>query len=308
MCSACDNSLIFFAFECSLNWKREIIIPMYPSLFFSRYGSGARGGGVSSYLLALADLPDPGCDQPHSWVSFSSVGTGTTFEERAKINDHLKPHLIPGNARPPACYRITGNEKPDVWVTDPAKSIVLSVFADLRLVQSEIYAMKYTMRFPRLQMVRWDKDAATANTVQDIEHIVQQKKGMLEEEGGDGTGRGIGQGGKRTRAAGGAGGRAKRPKVGAVARHLQPTDVAGVEKESAALAGSMVLVCSEREREGMNKAELERLVVKLGGECTQNYFKRSDGGEILVVAGERCCFFSFFLPVSPPFFLALYCF
>lgn len=53
-------------------------------------------------------------------------------EERKQISDKLKPLFLEANTkRPnnPKCYRVTGHakERPDVWISDPFKSIVLEV-------------------------------------------------------------------------------------------------------------------------------------------------------------------------------------
>jgi DNA ligase-4 len=62
--------------------------------------------------------------------AFLRVGTGVSDEERRAITEKLRPYFIPADPkRPnnPSCYRVTGTskERPDVWVSDPFKSIVL---------------------------------------------------------------------------------------------------------------------------------------------------------------------------------------
>ena len=53
-------------------------------------------------------------------------------EERKQISDKLKPLFLEASVkRPnnPKCYKVTGHakERPDVWIADPFKSIVLEV-------------------------------------------------------------------------------------------------------------------------------------------------------------------------------------
>lgn len=51
--------------------------------------------------------------------------------------------------------RVTGREKPDFWVTDPTRSIVVEVTSDIRTIASNIYATDHSLRFPRIKRVRW---------------------------------------------------------------------------------------------------------------------------------------------------------
>lgn len=51
--------------------------------------------------------------------------------------------------------RVSGREKPDLWVADPFKSLVLQLLADMRLIASNDYATEQSVRFPRVDCVRW---------------------------------------------------------------------------------------------------------------------------------------------------------
>lgn len=51
--------------------------------------------------------------------------------------------------------RVTGREKPDVWVIDPLKSGVLEIQADLRTIISRTYKTQHSLRFPRIVGHRW---------------------------------------------------------------------------------------------------------------------------------------------------------
>ena len=56
------------------------------------------------------------------------VGTGLTDAERQTVNEKLKPYMLPATKNNvPAAYRITGTkkERPDFWISDYTKSIVL---------------------------------------------------------------------------------------------------------------------------------------------------------------------------------------
>lgn len=49
-----------------------------------------------------------------------------------------------------------GASMPDIWI-DPKKSITFEVKAS-ELSQTNSFATKYTLRFPRIVSVRWDKN------------------------------------------------------------------------------------------------------------------------------------------------------
>jgi len=51
--------------------------------------------------------------------------------------------------------RVTGREKPDFWVSDPTRSIVVEVTSDIRTIASNVYAADHSLRFPRIKRVRY---------------------------------------------------------------------------------------------------------------------------------------------------------
>ncbi len=80
--------------------------------------------GIGTDMCHCRVLPsDRGCHR---------VGTGVSDEERKQISDKLKPLFLEANvkrANNPKCYKVTGHnkERPDVWISDPFKSVVLEV-------------------------------------------------------------------------------------------------------------------------------------------------------------------------------------
>lgn len=55
---------------------------------------------------------------------------------------------------PCVAVRVTGREKPDFWVTDPMRSIVVEVTSDIRTIASSVYAADHSLRFPRIKRIR----------------------------------------------------------------------------------------------------------------------------------------------------------
>ncbi|KAK9931445.1 hypothetical protein M0R45_018720 [Rubus argutus] len=125
------------------------------------YGSGRRGGEVAQFLVGLAERPVANT-YPRRFVSFCRVGTGLSDEELNAVATKLKPYLrkydYPKKA-PPSFYEVTNNskERPDVWVESPEKSIILSITSDIRTIRSEVFAAPYSLRFPRIDRIRYDK-------------------------------------------------------------------------------------------------------------------------------------------------------
>ncbi|KAL6185323.1 hypothetical protein ACLB2K_041457 [Fragaria x ananassa] len=132
------------------------------------YGSGRRGREgrlsflqVAQFLVGLAERPVAN-SYPRRFVSFCRVGTGLTDEELDVVATKLKPYLrkydYPKKA-PPSFYEVTNHskERPDVWVESPEKSIILSITSDIRTIRSEVFAAPYSLRFPRIDRIRYDK-------------------------------------------------------------------------------------------------------------------------------------------------------
>ena len=77
----------------------------------------------------------------------------------AQINEHLRPHCNIMNADDVTPFSkgeiIWGRQKPHVWI-NPEKSLNLEVRAS-ELGKSGDYSLEYTLRFPRITAIRFDK-------------------------------------------------------------------------------------------------------------------------------------------------------
>ncbi|PRW39278.1 dynamin-related GTPase isoform A [Chlorella sorokiniana] len=228
-------------------------------------GEGARSGMYTQYLLALVDSEHPG-----EFVSFCRVGSGLNQEERKMVDEQLRPIARDASKYPPpACYRLIGREKPEVWISDPTRSIVLQVRADLRTIRSSQFASGYSLRFPRIERIRDDKTASMCNSTADLQAMVEQQVHKQSEEdlfeegapGSDKPKRYKRRAGRRD-----AERAAKKQKKGhqAVASR-QLADVSHVEVESDLLAGAKIWFANTK---GYNAAELQALVKRLGGKTS----------------------------------------
>ncbi|KAL9270517.1 DNA ligase 4-like protein [Drosera capensis] len=124
------------------------------------YGSGRFGGEVAQFLMGLAESSPPN-SYPRRFISFCRVGTGLSDEERDELVTKLKPYFRKSDSKKgvPSFYQVTNNskERPDVWIESPEKSIILSITSDIRTIRTEVFAAPYSLRFPRIDRVRYDK-------------------------------------------------------------------------------------------------------------------------------------------------------
>ena len=70
----------------------------------------------------------------HMWNVPCRVGTGLSDAEREQVEKRLRPFMIDakftkGKSNAPSCYKVTNKpkERPDVWITDPMRSLVVEV-------------------------------------------------------------------------------------------------------------------------------------------------------------------------------------
>jgi DNA ligase-4 len=118
-------------------------------------------------------------------MSFVRVGSGLSFKSKdeqsfAALAKRLEPHWKDYDPQhPPALLQLRGGskERPDKWI-DPRDSVVLEVAvarcaldaftplhaiqirADYRFIDTQVYALPFSLRFPRIKRVRYDKSFA----------------------------------------------------------------------------------------------------------------------------------------------------
>lgn len=144
------------------------------------YGSGKRGGMLSSYLCGLRVSPNhiQAGANPEKCFSFFKVGGGFRVEDYAEIRHRTEGKWIDWDAKkPPTEYIELGGgeakqlERPDVWIR-PKDSIVVSVKA-ASVGASESFATSYTLRFPRFRRLRLDRAWDSALSVEEFESLKQ---------------------------------------------------------------------------------------------------------------------------------------
>ena len=138
------------------------------------YGSGHRGGRLSSFLCGLR-VDETQISQgasPMKCYSFFKVGGGMTASDYADIRHRTDGKWEDWDSkRPPKeLIELAGGslqfEKPDVWIK-PDESVVVSVKA-ASITTTDQFKMGFTLRFPRFQSLRTDRNWESALSVQDF--------------------------------------------------------------------------------------------------------------------------------------------
>ncbi|KAL4904866.1 DNA ligase 4 [Aspergillus multicolor] len=148
------------------------------------YGSGHRGGNLSSFLcgLRIDEGQSSQGSNPAKCYSFCKVGGGFTAADYANIRHHTDGKWIEWNSKklPTTYIELAGGdsqyEKPDMWIK-PENSVVVCVKAASVSV-SDQFRVGLTLRFPRFKRLRMDKDWKSALSLQeflDLKSKVEQE-------------------------------------------------------------------------------------------------------------------------------------
>ncbi|CDW55758.1 DNA ligase [Trichuris trichiura] len=115
------------------------------------FGTGRRSSLLSHFMLAVLDENTRDDVQP-TFLSVGKVGSGYTVQELYDLNVRLS--RAPLQRSCPAWLR-TSSEKAEVYI-QPDCSVILQIKA-AQIVTSKAFAVGYTLRFPRVEMIRRDK-------------------------------------------------------------------------------------------------------------------------------------------------------
>ncbi|KAB8360557.1 hypothetical protein FH972_024297 [Carpinus fangiana] len=147
------------------------------------YGSGHRGGNISSYLCGLR------VDQTHlsqgepdlTCYSFFKVGGGFTAADYQAMRHHTEGKWHEWDRHnPPSIIKLGGGdrqyERPDVWIR-PDESVVIEAKA-ASVGNTDQFALGITLRFPRFKRLRMDKSWKEALSIQEFKDL----RGRAEQE------------------------------------------------------------------------------------------------------------------------------
>lgn len=133
--------------------------------------STRRGGDISHFLIGLIDKSKGKAE----FFPVAKVGTGKLRSIAVKeLLAELHPRLVKS---PVGNVNFKGRKKPDFMI-DPRKSVVVQVKAS-EIIPSDVYALNYTLRFPRIVKVRKDKSPGDIMTVQEFLRLREACKGKL---------------------------------------------------------------------------------------------------------------------------------
>lgn len=148
------------------------------------YGSGRRGGNLSSFLCGLRNDEPSFAAKSQKFVSFFKVGGGMTANDYATIRHITDGKWIDWDSKkPPSQYIELGGgsvlqrEKPDVWIK-PEDSFVVEAKA-AQITPSDEFGLGMTLRFPRFKRLRQDKDWQSALSTQEL---LELKKNIEQEQ------------------------------------------------------------------------------------------------------------------------------
>ncbi|XP_061991495.1 DNA ligase 4 [Rosa rugosa] len=281
------------------------------------YGSGRRGGEVAQFLVGLAERPVANT-YPRRFVSFCRVGTGLSDEELDAVATKLKPYLrkydYPKKA-PPSFYEVTNHskERPDVWVESPEKSIILSITSDIRTIRSEVFAAPYSLRFPRIDRIRYDKPWHECLDVQSFIELVDSGNGTTQK----GTDYGGLQDDKKKHKRSSK--KEEKRNLSLVPSHLVQTDVSGVKEDSLIFSKMMLYFANVPPTHSLDS--LHKIVAENGGTFSMNlnnsvtHCVAADSKGIKYQAAKRqgdvihlswvldCCSQKKLLPLQPKYYL-----
>jgi len=212
------------------------------------YGSGRGGGKITHFLLGVADREDGG--DTSRFLSFCRVGSGYTA---AELQDLVANCGRPLKAQPKDV--VCEKQKADVWY-QPRGSVVVQVKA-AEIVNSDVYATGCTLRFPRVETQRSDRDWSNCMTLKEVKTARERCEGKLfgdvhlVDEGDDGPSP------------------KKRAKIAtaSLGQIYRQQDLTGEKVTGDWLKGKVVVV---EPANASLKPKLEKIVVRLGGKVEQN--------------------------------------
>lgn len=109
------------------------------------------------------------------FLSFAKVTTGLSFDEWETIRKRLDPHWIKTFGDNYENYNLNfGKMKPDVWIP-PTKSCILLVRATELTKTAKVnsdFKTPYTLRFARIETIRFDKPYDDCLTLTEMEELV----------------------------------------------------------------------------------------------------------------------------------------
>ncbi|KAM6945810.1 DNA ligase 4 [Aplochiton taeniatus] len=223
------------------------------------WGKGRRGGMMSHFLCGVAETPPPG-EKPSVFHTLCRVGSGYTMKELYDLGLKLAKHWKVYRKNDPPASILCGTERPEVYI-EPCNSVIIQVKA-AEIVGSDMYKTSCTLRFPRIETIRQDKQWHQCLTLAELDQFRTKASGKLASRHLRLHGDGDEPDRKKRKMP------AKPKKVVGVIDHFKPQDLSGVAKETDIFED--VEFCILNGSMEHPKAELEKGVARCGGFVVQN--------------------------------------
>ncbi|KAI5618496.1 DNA ligase 4 isoform X1 [Silurus asotus] len=221
------------------------------------WGKGRRSGMLSHFLCAVAENPSPG-EKPTMFHTLCRIGSGYTMKELYELGLKLAKHWKVYRKSNPPVGILCGTEKPEVYV-EPRNSVIIQVKA-AEIVTSDMYKTNCTLRFPRIERIREDKEWYDCMTLDELNQFRDKASGKLasrhfyfKEDEPDKK--------KRKLAS-------KPKKIIGIVDHFKAQDLSTVTKETDMFEDVEFCVMSGSSTH--SKADLEKAVARCGGIVVQN--------------------------------------
>ncbi|XP_057191065.1 DNA ligase 4-like [Triplophysa rosa] len=221
------------------------------------WGKGRRSGMLSHFLCAVAEEPSPG-EKPTVFHTVCRIGSGYTLKELYDLGLKLAKHWKIYNKNHPPASILCGTEKPEVYI-EPQNSVIIQVKA-AEIVSSEMYKTSCTLRFPRIERIREDKEWHQCMNLTELSQYRSKASGKLASRHLH-IQEGLPEKKKRKVAA-------KPKKTIGIIDHFRSQDLSAVAKETDMFEG--VEFCVINGNDERSKAELEKYVARAGGIVVQN--------------------------------------
>eukprot|EP00066_Takifugu_rubripes_P003714 XP_003966508.1 PREDICTED: DNA ligase 4 [Takifugu rubripes] len=220
------------------------------------WGKGRRGGMMSHFLCAVAEAPKPG-EKPSVFHTLCRIGSGYTMKELYELGLKLAKHWKVFRKSDPPASILCAAEKPEVYI-EPCNSVIIQVKA-AEIVGSDMYKTDCTLRFPRIEKIREDKEWHECMTLAELDQFRSKASGKLASRHlhiDDDPQK------KKRRVP------VKPKKVVGTLEHFKAQDLSGVKKETDMFED--VEFCILNGTEDHPKSELEKGVARCGGIVVQN--------------------------------------
>ncbi|TSK17853.1 DNA ligase 4 [Bagarius yarrelli] len=140
------------------------------------WGKGRRSGMLSHFLCAVAETPSAG-EKPTVFHTLCRIGSGYTMKELYELGLKLAKHWKVFRKSSLPAGILCGTEKPEVYI-EPRNSVIIQVKA-AEIVTSDMYKTNCTLRFPRIERIREDKEWYECMTLEELSQFRDKASGKL---------------------------------------------------------------------------------------------------------------------------------